>query len=135
MKLYLSLVRSQLMYYSQLWRPNLIKHIHSLERVQRRATKYILNDYSSDYKSRLMNLKLLPYMYIYEINDIIVFSSKPISHPLHVSISMIMLPFLITQPDIPSILSFCTLTHLLTLPDIFTFADFPGYGMHYLTLI
>ena len=65
----------------------------------------------------------------------LVFSSNPISHPLHISMSMIMLPFLIAQPDLPSIPSFCTSTHLLTPPDIFTFADFPGYGMHYLTLI
>ena len=78
MKLYLSLVRSQLMYCSQLWRPSLIKDIHSLQRVQRRATKYILNNYSSDYKSRLMNLKLLLLMYIYEMNDI-SFLSNPIS--------------------------------------------------------
>ena len=71
------------MYCSQLWRSNLIKDIHSLERVQRRATKYILNDYSSDYKSCLMNLKLLPLMYIYEINDICFFIKSyqsPSSH-------------------------------------------------------
>ena len=83
MKLYLSLVRSQLMYCSQLWRPNLIKDIHSLERVQHRATKYIFNDYSSDYKPHLMNLKLLPLMYFYEINDIsffIKFYQSPYSH-------------------------------------------------------
>ena len=41
-KLFLSLVRSQIMYCSQLWRPSLIKDISSLERVQRRATKYII---------------------------------------------------------------------------------------------
>ena len=65
MKLYLSLVRSQLMYCSQLWRPNLIKDIHSLERVQRRATKYILNDYSSDYKTSPDESKAsTPYVYL-----------------------------------------------------------------------
>ena len=42
-----------------------------LERVQRRATKFILGDYSMDYKSRLTNLKLLPLMYIYELTDIL----------------------------------------------------------------
>ena len=54
-QLYLSLVRSQLMYCSQLLLPNLIKDISCLERVQCRATKYILNDFSSDYKIRLLN--------------------------------------------------------------------------------
>ena len=38
-----------------------------LERVQRRASKFILNDYSIDYKSRLIKLNLLPLMYIYEL--------------------------------------------------------------------
>ena len=51
--LYLSLVKSHLTYCSQLWRPKLIKDMKSLEKVQRRATKYILNDYVSDYKARL----------------------------------------------------------------------------------
>ena len=43
----------------------------SLERVQRRATKFILVDYSMDYNSRLTNLKLLPLMYIYELSYIL----------------------------------------------------------------
>ena len=41
-KLYLSIVRSQLTYASQIWRPNLLKDISALERIQRPATKYIL---------------------------------------------------------------------------------------------
>ena len=64
------LVCSQLIYCSQLWRPQLIKDITALERIQRRATKYILNDYNSSYKSRLQQLHMLPLMYIYELNDI-----------------------------------------------------------------
>ena len=40
-----------------------------LEHVQRRATKYILNDYTSSYKSILQQLQVLPLMYIYELND------------------------------------------------------------------
>ena len=35
-----------------------------LERLQRRATKYTLNDFSTDYKSRISQLKLLPLIYI-----------------------------------------------------------------------
>ena len=68
--LYKSLVRSKLSYCSQLWRPQLLKDIICLERVQRRATKFILNDFSSDYKSRLISLNLLPLMYWYELQDL-----------------------------------------------------------------
>ena len=50
--LYLSLVRSQFMYCSPVWCPHFIKDILPIETVQRRATKCILNDFSSDYKSR-----------------------------------------------------------------------------------
>ena len=42
LKLYKVLVRSQLSYCSQIWRPVLIKDIVSLERIQRKATKSIL---------------------------------------------------------------------------------------------
>ena len=69
-KLYISLVRSRLIYSSQLWNPYLIKDIVILERTQRRATKFILNDYSSNYKSRLLNLNILPLMYQYDYYDI-----------------------------------------------------------------
>ena len=50
--LYLSLVCSQLTYCSIIWHPYLHKNILMLEMIQWRATKFILNDYSSDYKSR-----------------------------------------------------------------------------------
>ena len=56
--LYLTLVRSRLCYDSQLCRPHLFKDINNLERVQRRATMLILQDFS-DYKSRLISLNLL----------------------------------------------------------------------------
>jgi len=48
--LYLSLVCSQLTYYSQIWHPHLLKDIEILEMIQHRATKYILNDFTSDYR-------------------------------------------------------------------------------------
>jgi len=69
-QLYITLVRSQLIYCSQIWRPHLIKDIILLERIQQRATKYILNDYQSTYKSRLEQLNLLPVMYVYELSDL-----------------------------------------------------------------
>ena len=71
--LYLSIVRSHLLYCSPLWQPYLIKDIILLERVQCRASKYILGDYSSNYKTRLIKLNLLPLMYIYELLDILFF--------------------------------------------------------------
>ena len=48
--------------------------------MQRRATKYILNDYVSSYKSWLTTLHLLPLMYLYELNDI-MFLIKSLKSP------------------------------------------------------
>ena len=56
--LYLSLVRSQLTYCSQLWRPNLIKDIKRLETIQRRATKFIMSNTSISYRDRLQSLHI-----------------------------------------------------------------------------
>ena len=72
-QLYLSLVRSQLTYYSIIWRPHLSKHIVVLEKVQKCATKFILNDYSLSYKNRLIAIHLLPLMYQFELNDLMFF--------------------------------------------------------------
>uniref|UniRef100_A0A1X7U9J9 Uncharacterized protein n=1 Tax=Amphimedon queenslandica TaxID=400682 RepID=A0A1X7U9J9_AMPQE len=69
--LYLTLVRSQLTYLSQVWRPMLIEDIESLEREQCHATKYMLNDWESDYRSRLVALHLIPLHYFLELQDII----------------------------------------------------------------
>ena len=62
-----------------------------MERIQRRSTKfdkrhhqygkntktfytkYILNDYTSDYKTRLLKLKLLPLMYLLDLSDVLFF--------------------------------------------------------------
>ena len=65
--IYVSLVRSQLVYCSPFCRPYLLKDISKLKTVQRQATK--LNDFRSDYKSRLIALDLLPLMYILELQD------------------------------------------------------------------
>ena len=51
----------------------MIKDITLLERIQRRATKYILNDYTSDYKTRLISLDILPLMAELEIGDLTFF--------------------------------------------------------------
>ena len=80
--LYLSLVRSQLVYCSQIWRPSLLKDIITLETIQRRATKFILGDYTSSYKSRLTKLHLLPLMMALELYDI-TFFIKSFKQPTH----------------------------------------------------
>ena len=64
---YISLVRSQLLYGSQIWRPALIKDIKILEQIQRRATKFILNGHYTDYKSWLLKLHLLPLIMTLEL--------------------------------------------------------------------
>ena len=61
---------------SQLWRPSRITDINRLEQLQRRATKFILQDWTSDYKSRLVSLQLLPLMMVYELNDIMFLLSN-----------------------------------------------------------
>ena len=78
--LYFSLVRSQVTFCSVIWRHNLIKDISLIEQIQRRATKFILNDYSSDYFDRLKQLNLLPLMYTFELNEI-VFTLKSLKYP------------------------------------------------------
>ena len=67
------LIRSQLTYCSQIWRPHLLKDIVALEEIQRRATKYVLNDYTSDYRSRLIALHILPLMMQLELFDVMFF--------------------------------------------------------------
>ena len=64
--LYISLVRSIISYCSPVWRPQFKKDILSLEKLQRRASKYILGDFSREY---LLSLRLLPLMMLFELND------------------------------------------------------------------
>ena len=78
--LYISLVRSKLSYCSPIWRPQHLKDIQLLETLQRRATKFILNDYKSCYRSRLLTLHMLPLMMQLEIIDILFFVTS-IKHP------------------------------------------------------
>ena len=75
-----ALVQSNLVYCSQLWRPILIKDIQSLEQLQCGATKYILQDYSSDYELRLVSLNMVPLMYWLELQDL-AFFVKSIKYP------------------------------------------------------
>ena len=77
--LYLALVRPHLGYATQIWAPQSIKLIVKLERIQRRATKFMLKlPYTSNvsYKSRLQNLNLIPICYWHEILDLTFFFSN-----------------------------------------------------------
>ena len=74
--LYLALVRPHLGYATQIWAPQSIELIVKLERIQRRATKFILKlPYSSNisYKSRLQTLNLIPICYWHELLDLTFF--------------------------------------------------------------
>ena len=74
--LYLSLVRSVFSYSSQVWSPQTVILMQRVERVQRRATKYILNlPYlcSETYQERLVRLHLLPLSYWHEYLDLLFF--------------------------------------------------------------
>ena len=63
--LYLSLVRSQLL---QIWHPYQILHLKEFN------AKYIFNDFASIlFKTRLINLNLLPLMYQLDLYDILFF--------------------------------------------------------------
>ena len=85
--LYLSLIRSQLLYCSPLWRPHLLSDIKCLEDVQRRSTKFILRDSSLSYRDRLLKLNLLPLMMEFEISDIIFFVKSVKQPSIHFRIS------------------------------------------------
>ena len=72
--LYLTLVRTQLLYGSQIWAPQTINLIQRTERLQRRATKYILPfRCDTSYNQRLLLLDLLPLGYWHELLDMALF--------------------------------------------------------------
>ena len=72
------LVRSALLYCKRLslWRPYQLNDMEALEKIQRRATKYILSDYISDYKTRLTWLGILLLTYVFEIADIMFLTDQ-----------------------------------------------------------
>ena len=73
MSLHVSLVCCHLMYCSPLWRPQFIADIKQLESVQRRATRFIVNNRHLSYKECLANLALLLLMMQFEIANILFF--------------------------------------------------------------
>jgi hypothetical protein len=72
--LHLTMVRSQLAYGSQVWAPQTVNNIMTVERVQRRATKFILSlPYQTDisYKERLITIGSIPICYWHEYLDLV----------------------------------------------------------------
>ena len=72
--LYLSLVRSNLAYCSQVWALQAVNLILDMERIQRRSTKFILSlPYRSEvsYKQRLLRIGLLQLCYWHEFLDLV----------------------------------------------------------------
>ena len=104
-----------------------------LERIQRQATKWILNDYQLSYRCRLMSLHLLPLIYIYELNDII-FSIKSYKQPwpsLHFNINEY-IKFSIPQvQDLAHPTNWFITDVLLTFYKTFTFIVCRDCGTHY----
>ena len=84
--IYISLVRSQLLYCSPACIYGILSYyLHDIcciekLKVQKRATRFIINDPTLGYKECLMNLNLLPLMVYFEIADII-FMVKCIKAP------------------------------------------------------
>ena len=73
--LYLTLVKSQLSYATEVWSPPTIKMRSKVESVQRRATSWIMQAKRGEvsYKQRLITLSLLPLCYDREIKDLVFF--------------------------------------------------------------
>ena len=75
---YLAIVRSQFEHCVQVWRPNSESMTDKLERIQRRAIKWILSEqdhsYSDvEYLMRLRDLDLLPMKYRFMFSDLVLF--------------------------------------------------------------
>ena len=68
------MVRSQLLYCTQVWSPQSVSLILQVENVQRRATRYILSVpfmSGTSYKDRLLKTSLLPLSYWHEYLDMV----------------------------------------------------------------
>ena len=72
---YLSLIKSQLCYATQVWSPAQVSLKAQVERVQRHATRWILQTQIGEmsYRDRLITLHLLPLTYNRELKDLVFF--------------------------------------------------------------
>lgn len=81
--LHLSFVRRHIGYASKVWAPQEISNLTRIERLQRRATKYMLNmNYynSVPYRDRLIRLNLLPVSYWHELKDLVFYFKCRTNH-------------------------------------------------------
>ena len=69
--LYISLVRSNLCYISQLWAPQSSMLMLEVENIQRRATGFNCKNSEFSYKDRILNLNLLPINFWLEHLDLL----------------------------------------------------------------
>ena len=71
--LYLFVIKSQFSYATEVWSPAGVNLRTILERVQRRATRWILRTRIGEmsYKKRLLTLRLLPLTYDRELKDLV----------------------------------------------------------------
>ena len=72
--IYLTIVRAHLAYSSPVWAPQTVDNIKNIERIQRRATKYILGlpyRCRDTYKERLLETDLIPLTYWHEYLDMV----------------------------------------------------------------
>ena len=126
--LYISIIRPQILYGSQIWCAHLIKDITKIENIQRRASKFILNDFLSDYNSRLTSLHILPLMLSMELNDIIfLVRCLQSSHCCIVFIVLFLLALLTLDLLVP-IKRFISFPLLITLA-ISSLIEFQDFGM------
>ena len=79
-RLYISLVRSHLCHCSQVWAPQTPMLMTEVEKVQRRATRFICKNNELSYKDRLISLNLLPINYWLEYLDILFFFKCKLGH-------------------------------------------------------
>ncbi len=86
--LYLTLVRSKLSYATEVWSPasSLLKQ--KAEKIQRRATRWILRVKAGElsYKERLQQLDMLPLAYDREVKDL-VFFDKAVNGYIDIDVS------------------------------------------------
>ena len=88
--LYLALVKSQMSYATEVWSPSHSTLKQKAERVQRRATRWILQIKQGElsYKERPIHLDLLPLTYDREVKDL-VFLYKALYGYIDIDISFI----------------------------------------------
>ena len=88
--LYLALVKSQMSYATEVWSPSHSTLKQKAERVQRRATRWILQIKQCElsYKERLIHLDMLPFTYDSEVKDL-VFLYKALYDYIDIDISFI----------------------------------------------